>query len=130
MVSSRFVRHVIFAVGGMLYVIVVDTYALYSITSSGLQPWMGISQTRSQVSQVQVVPSHSRLGLQSELIWWSIPICSLLLFVLSALGEETRKGYRTALTWLSQKLRGDMLLPMQYVLEGVYPFTELTPCQA
>jgi hypothetical protein len=120
MVSSRFVRHVIFAVGGMLYVVVVHTYALFSITSSGLQPWMGISQTRSQVSQVEVVPSHSRLGLQSELIWWIIPICSLLLFVLSAVGEETRKGYRTALTWLSQKLGGDMLLPMQYVLKDVY----------
>jgi hypothetical protein len=117
MVSSRFVRHVIFAVGGMLYVVVVHTYV---ITSSGLQPWMGLSQTRSQVSQVEVVPSHSRLGLQSELIWWFIPVCSLLLFVLSALGDETRRGYRTSLTWLSQKLRGDMLLPMQYVLEDVY----------
>ena len=119
MTSSRFVRHIIFAVGGMLYVIVVYTYALSSITSSGLQPWMGIAQTRSQVSQVEVVPSHSRLGLQSELIWWIIPICSLLLFVLSALGDETRKGYCTSWTWLSQKLRGDMLLPMQYVLEDV-----------
>jgi hypothetical protein len=117
MVSSRFVRHVIFAVGGMLYVVVVHTYA---IASSGLQPWMGLSQTRSQVSQVEVVPSHSRLGLQSELTWWFIPVCSLLLFVLSALGDETRRGYRTSLTWLSQKLRGDMLLPMQYVLEDVY----------
>ena len=119
MTSSRFVRHVIFAVGGMLYVIVVHTYALSSITSEGLKPWMGISQTRSQVSLVEVVPSHSRLGLQSKLIWWFIPTCSLLLFVLSALGDETRKGYRTSLTWLSQKLRGDMLLPMQYVSEDV-----------
>ena len=119
MTSSRFVRHVIFAVGGMLYVVVVHTYALSSITSEGLKPWMGISQTRSQVSQVEVVPSHSRLGLQSEVIWWFIPTCSLLLFVLSALGDEARKGYRTSLTWLSQKLRGDILLPMQYVSEDV-----------
>jgi hypothetical protein len=129
MTSSRFVRHVIFAAGGMLYVIVVYTYALSSITSSGLQPWISISQARSQVSQVEVVASHSRLGLQSELIWWFIPICSLLLFVSSALGEEIRKEYRGYLTWLSHQLRGDMLLPMQYVLEDVNQFYELTPCQ-
>jgi hypothetical protein len=58
------------------------------------------------------------MGLLSELIWWFIPIWSLLLFVLSAPGEETQRGYRTTLTWLSERLRGDML-PIQYVLKDV-----------
>jgi len=116
MTSSRFIRHIIFVMSGMLYVVIVYVYALSSITSSGLQPWTSISQTRSQVSQVEVVPAHSRMGLLSELIWWFIPIWSFLLFVLSAPGEETQRGYRTMLTWLSERLRGDML-PIQYVLK-------------
>lgn len=134
--SSLFIRHSIFAISGMIYVVVVYVYALSSITSSGLQPWTSISQTRSQISQIEVVAPHSQLSLQSELIWWFIPVWSLLLFVTSAPGEETRRGYRTTWTWLSLKLRGDML-PMQYVLEGAgyryklthYPVRGLLPRQ-
>jgi len=86
----------------------VYAYALSSITSSGLLPWTSISQTRSQISQVEVVPSHSQLGVQSKLIWWFIPVWSHL-FVISAVGEETQRGYRTTLTWLSRKFKRDVL---------------------
>jgi len=127
MTLSLFIRNSIFAISGMIYLVVIHVYALSSITSSGLQPWTSISQTRSQISQIEVVAPHSQLGLQSKLIWWFIPVWSLLLFVMSALGEETQRGYRTTLTWLSLKLRGDML-PMQYVLEGVGYRYKLMPC--
>lgn len=115
MTSALFTRRVVFVLGGMLYVAFVYVYALSSITSSGLLPWTSISETRSQISQVEVVPSHSQLGVQSKLIWWFIPVWSHL-FVMSAIGEETQRGYRTTLAWLSRRLKSDML-PIQYVLE-------------
>ncbi len=114
MTSALFTRRVIFVLSGMLYVAIVYVYALSSITSSGLLPWTSISQARSQISQVEVVPSHSQLGEQSKLIWWSIPVWSHL-FVMSAIGEETQRGYRTTLTWFSRKFKRDVL-PIQYVL--------------
>jgi hypothetical protein len=107
-----------FSISGMLYVAIVYIYVLSSITSSGLLPWTSISQTRSGVSQVEVVPSHSQMSIQSELIWWFIPVWSLLLFVLSVFGEEGQKGYHTMFTWLSQRFEEDML-PLQYVSEDV-----------
>src|SRR5712671_144853 len=118
MTSPLFIRHIIFATSGMVYIIVVYVYALSSITSSGLLPWTSISQTRSQVSQVEVVPSHSQLGVQSKFIWWFVPVWSLLLFALVVLGEENQRGYRTTFAWLSQRFKGD-LFPMQYVLGDV-----------
>jgi hypothetical protein len=114
MTSALFTRRVIFVLSGMLYVVFVHVYALSSITSSGLLPWKSISQTRSQISQVEVVPSYSQLSIQSKLIWYFIPFWSLL-FILSAIGEETQRGYRTTFTWLSRKFKRDML-PIQYVL--------------
>lgn len=108
MTSVLFTRRVIFVLSGMLYVAFVYVYALSSITSSGLLPWTSISQTRSQISQVEVVPSQSQLGVQSKLIWWFIPVWSHL-FVMSAIGEETQREYRTTLTWLSRKLKRDIL---------------------
>jgi hypothetical protein len=117
MTSALFTRRVIFVLSGMLYVAIVYVYALSSITSSGLLPWTSISEARSQISQVEVVPSHSQLGVQSKLIWWFIPVWSHL-FVMSAIGEETQRGYRTTLTWLSRKFKRD-LLPIQYVLNDL-----------
>ena len=114
MTSALFTRRITFVVSGMLYVAVVYVYALFSITSSGLLPWI---QTRSQISEVEVAPSHSQMGIQSELIWWFIPVWSLL-FVLSAIGEETQMRYCTTFTWLSRKFKRD-ILPIQYVLEDV-----------
>lgn len=114
MTSAFFTRRIIFVLSGMLYVAFVYVYTLSSITSSGLLPWTSISQTRSKISQVEVVPSHSQLGVQSKLIWWFIPVWSNL-FVMSVIGEETQRGYRTTLTWLSRKFSKDML-PVQYVL--------------
>ncbi|KAH9990877.1 pheromone A receptor-domain-containing protein [Russula vinacea] len=105
MTSALFTRRITFVVSGMLYVAVVYVYALFSITSSGLLPWI---QTRSQISEVEVAPSHSQMGIQSELIWWFIPVWSLL-FVLSAIGEETQRRYCTTFTWLSRKFKRDLL---------------------
>jgi hypothetical protein len=117
MTSTLFTRRVIFVLSGMLYVAFVYVYALSSITSSGLLPWASISQTRSQISQVEIVPSYSQLGVQSQLIWWFIPVWSHL-FAMSAVGEETQRGYRTTLAWLSRKFKQDML-PIQYVLKDL-----------
>ncbi len=117
MTSALFTRRVIFVLSGMLYVAFVHVYTLSSITSSGLLSWTSISQTRSQISQVEVIPSHSQLSIQSKLIWWFFPFWSLL-FILSAIGEETQRGYRTTFTWLSRKFKRDML-PIQYALEDL-----------
>ena len=117
MTSALFTRRIIFVVSGMLYVVYVYVYALFSITSSGLLPWTSISQTRSQISQIEIVPSPSQTTVQNELIWWFIPVWSLL-FALSAIGEETQKGYYTTITCLSRKFKKDVL-PIQYVLEDV-----------
>ncbi|SRR6266446_1683313 len=124
MTSGLFTRRVIFVLSGMLYVAFVYVYALSSITSKGLLPWTSISQTHSQMSHVDVVPSQSQLGVQSKLIWWFIPIWSLL-FMLSAIGEETQSGYCTTLTWLTRKFKRDML-PIQYVLKDVKLTSKLT----
>jgi hypothetical protein len=114
MTSALFIRRIIFVVSGMLYVAVVYVYVLSSMTSSGLLPWTRISRTRSQV---EVVPLHSQMGVQSELIWWFIPIWSLL-FVFFAIGDETQRGYCATFAWLSRKFERDML-PIQYVSEDV-----------
>lgn len=114
MTSALFTRRIVFVVSGMLYAAVVYSYALFSITSSGLLPW---TQTRSQISQIEIVPSHSQMRVLNELTWWFIPVWSLL-FVLSAIGKETQKGYCTTFTCLSRKFKKDML-PLQYVSEDI-----------
>jgi hypothetical protein len=117
MTSALFARRIVFVVSGMLYAAVVYVYALFSITSSGLLPWTSISQTRSQISQIEIVPSHSQMRVLNELMWWFIPVWSIL-FVLSAIGKETQKGYCTTFACLSRKFKRDML-PIQYVLEDI-----------
>lgn len=109
MTSSLFIPRVFFTASGVLYVAGVYLYIVLSITSSSMQPWTSVSQTRSQVSQIEIVYSPSQISTQSELIWWFIPIWSLIFCVLSAVGEETRRGYRSVLTWLSQPFKRDDL---------------------
>jgi hypothetical protein len=118
MTSSLFIPRIFFTVSGVLYVTVVYVYIVLSITSLGLQPWTSVTQTRSQVAQIELVSSPSQISMQSELVWWFIPIWSLIFCLLSAVGEETQRGYRSVLTWLSQPFKQDDL-PTQYVLHGV-----------
>jgi Pheromone A receptor len=116
---SLFTRRIAFAIGGMLYVAVVYSYVLSSMISSGLLPWLSVSQTRSQVMDVDIVPSPSQMSIQSKLIWWFIPVWSLLLCILCAFGKETQNGYHSTFNWLSQRFQGDIsILPMQYVLDN------------
>ncbi|KAI0246664.1 GPCR fungal pheromone mating factor [Lactifluus subvellereus] len=117
---SLFVRRIIFAISGMLYVAAVHVYALSLVTSSGLLPWISISQTRSQIADVGIVPSSSQMSVLSELIWWFIPVWSLLLCILSVFGEETRRGYHSTFTWLSQRFRGGAL-PLHRHLPRLLP---------
>ena len=118
MTFSLFIPRFFFTVSGMLYVACFYVYVMSSVTSSGLKPWTSISQIRSQVARIEIVSSPSQISIQSELMWWFIPILSLLFCLLSAVGEETRRGYRSVLTWLSQPCkRGD--LPTQYVSQDV-----------
>ena len=116
--SSLFVRRIVFAMSGLLYVAAVYVYALSSVTSSGLLPWISVSQTRSQIMDVEIVPASSQMSVLSELIWWFIPVWSLLLCILSVFGEETQRGYHSTFTWLSQRFRG--VLPLQYVLDSIH----------
>ncbi|KAI9456127.1 pheromone A receptor-domain-containing protein [Lactarius psammicola] len=103
MTSSLFIRRIFFTASGMLYVACVYVYVVSSVTSSGLLPWTSISQTRSQVARIEIVSSPSQNSIQSELMWWFIPVWSLIFCLLSAVGEETQRGYRSMLTCLSQR---------------------------
>lgn len=109
MTVSLFVHLMFFTVSGMLYVACVYVYVMSSITSSGLLPWTSISQTRSQVARIEIVSSPSQISIQSELMWWFIPVWSLIFCLLSTIGEETQRGYRAMLTQLSQIFKRDDL---------------------
>ncbi|KAH9977174.1 GPCR fungal pheromone mating factor [Lactifluus volemus] len=125
---SLFTRRIAFAIGGMLYVAVVYAFVLSSIATSGLLPWLSVSQTRSQVMDIDTVPSPSQMSIQSELIWWFIPVWSLLLCILCAFGKETQNGYHSTFNWLSRRFHGDIsILPMQYVLQNALKSYALTP---
>lgn len=130
MTSSLFIPRIFFTVSGVFYVAGVYVYIVLSTTSSGMQPWTTISQIRSQVARIDIVPSPSQISTQSELIWWFIPVWSIIFCLLSAVGEETRRGYRSLLTWLSQPFKRDDL-PTQYVLQGFdrYIHSLLSQCE-
>lgn len=124
MTLSLFSRRIFFAVSGMLYVACIYGYVVSSVTSSGLLPWTSISQTRSQVARIEIVSSPSQISIHSELMWWFIPIWSLIFCLLSAIGKETRMGYHSMLTRLAQVFRRDDL-PTQYVLQDIDKFMHL-----
>ena len=122
MTFSLFVPRIFFTASGMLYVACVYVYVVSSVTSPGLKRWTSISQIRSQVGRIEIVSSSSQISIQSELIWWFIPVLSLLFCLLSAVGEETRRGYRSVLIWLSQPFKRNDL-PTQYVPQDPDEFT-------
>ncbi|KAI0270664.1 GPCR fungal pheromone mating factor [Gloeopeniophorella convolvens] len=109
MTLSLFIRRIIFAVSGMLYVAVVYVIILSTATSSGLSTWTSVSKARSGISTVEILSTPSQISVESELTWWFVPVWSLLLCVLSAFGEETQRGYRSMFKWLSQRFRGEVL---------------------
>ncbi|KAF8259096.1 GPCR fungal pheromone mating factor [Lactarius quietus] len=117
---SLFIPRIFFTVSGMLYVTGVYVYVL-SVTSSGLQPWTTISQIRSQVAQIEIVSSPSQISIQSELIWWFIPVWSLIFCFVSAFGEETRRGYHSMLIWLSSYSSEMTYPPMRSHLQSQRP---------
>jgi hypothetical protein len=83
-----------------------------SWSSTNLQPWTSIAQAHADFSQVQIIQRNTRLAVRSALIWWSIPVWSLLLCALSGLGEETKKGYRALWACLGGSGRSRMALPL------------------
>lgn len=111
---SLFVRRLAFCAIGMLYTSVAYAAAL-SWQSTSMLPWTSVPQVHADFSHIEIIPAGSRLALQSELIWWTIPIWSILLCAMSAFGEETRKGYRSIWKTMSKR-SSEKTLPVQYVV--------------
>ncbi|VDB95384.1 unnamed protein product [Peniophora sp. CBMAI 1063] len=91
---SLFTRRLAFCTLGMAYTAAVYATAL-SWESSNTLPLTSVAQVHADFSHIEIIPADSQLSLQSQLIWWNVPIWSILLCVMSAFGEETRKGYRS-----------------------------------
>ncbi|KAI0028108.1 GPCR fungal pheromone mating factor [Vararia minispora EC-137] len=96
---SLFIRRLVFLTVAVLYTGVAYTVIL-SWSSTNLLPWTSIAQVHAGFGQVEIIQSRTQLAVQSNLIWWSIPTWSLLLFALSVFGEETKKGYRKIWAWI------------------------------
>ena len=110
---SLFARRMAYGTIGMLY-----TATVYVIVTSWwanqMEPWTSVKQVHANFSQVEAVQRGSAYYTGSELIWWTIPIWSLLLCALTAIGEETRKVYRMMLNWALRRIGKDGL-PTQCV---------------
>ncbi|KAI0318404.1 GPCR fungal pheromone mating factor [Amylostereum chailletii] len=116
---SLFARRLAYATIGMLYTATVYVIVT-SWSSTDMEPWTSVSKVHANFSQVETVLRGTAIATGSELLWWTIPIWSLLLCALTAFGEETRKGYRTILSWISSRT-GKNILPTQYAFMVYLP---------
>lgn len=122
MTASLFIRRTVFISLGMIYITTIYLYIITQTTQTSLDTIPPISQVRAHASEIDV-PNLDPISLvEIELVWWAIPILSLAMCMLSALGEETRKGYKGIINWFSRRFVGRNILPIQYV-----PMFILTP---
>lgn len=99
----------------MIYIATIYLYIITQTTEISLDTIPPISQVRAHASEIDV-PDLDPVGLvEIELVWWAIPILSMAMCMLSALGEETRKGYKGIINWFSRRFVGRDILPTQYV---------------
>lgn len=92
MTASLFIRRTVFVSLGMIYIATIYLYIITQTTQTSLDTIPPISQVRAHASEIDVPNLDSVSLVEIELVWWAIPILSLAMCMLSALGEETRKG--------------------------------------
>ncbi|TFY82419.1 hypothetical protein EWM64_g1593 [Hericium alpestre] len=119
MTLGLFARRFAFAATGMLYVFVVYAF-IVSWASSNLEPEISVSQLHANFSQIEILPLDAQARVRVELVWWAVPVWSLLLCALSS--EETRNGYQAIFGWVF-KHRDHFDLPMHTKAE----FISVTP---
>jgi len=111
---SLFIRRLVFATIAVLYT-AVGYGIVMSWCSTILVPWTSVAEVHSKFSEVEIIEPGSQHALQSNLIWWSVPIWTFLLCALSAFGEETKKGYRKIWNWITGRSK-QPLLPVRCVV--------------
>ena len=107
---SLFVRRLVFGVTGMTYTVVV--YILISSTAS-LGDWSSISDVHAQLSKIEILPIGSAAGTQNELIWWAIPLWTILICAIFAFEEETAQNYRSMINWSFRRIVGRDILSVR-----------------
>ncbi|THH17676.1 hypothetical protein EW146_g3174 [Bondarzewia mesenterica] len=127
MTLSLFIRRLIFGYTGMIYMTVVYIIVLSSAASSGFNTWTSVSAMHSHFSAIEISSLGSFALVQVELIWWAIPIWSILMSILSAFGEETKEGYFFLINFFSRRFFGRDILPKRTKYADMITTTPTTP---
>jgi pheromone a factor receptor len=73
---------------------------------SGLRPWVSWDDVHSDWLRIDVFPARfipPQILFWTHLMWWSIPVSSLLFFIFFSFGQDAMKEYRQCITWLGDR---------------------------
>ena len=98
MSTNRYMRLIAMSTTLVLWSMVVTSLTIWTNTSRGLQPWVSLEDVHSNWGHVDAYvwilmsPQSRKLVL---LLWWAIPVSSVILFVFLGFGEDASKEYRS-----------------------------------
>ncbi|ETW79706.1 putative B mating type protein [Heterobasidion irregulare TC 32-1] len=121
---SLFVRRVVFGVTGMTYTVVVYVFISSTVT---LSAWSSISDVHAQFSKIEILPLGSAAGTQNELIWWAIPLWTILICITFAFEEEMAQNYRSLINWSFRRIVGRDILSVRSKYDDMITTTSTTP---
>ena len=95
--------------------------------SIGLKPWPSWAAVHAQFSQIDTISisaSSTTERIRIELMWWIIPVLSLVFVIFFLFGEISQSQRQSEPTWIRKLIfkevdSGNVAMPAKYVCSSI-----------
>ncbi|KAK0480433.1 GPCR fungal pheromone mating factor [Armillaria luteobubalina] len=101
--ASHYFRLVSMSLVQIFWGVFVTSVNMWFTMKSGLRPWTGLADVHSGFSRIGQFPQlfiTPTTWTYTYLLWWTIPISSVLFFIFFSFGQEAMKEYRHCFRWI------------------------------
>ncbi|KAK0184871.1 GPCR fungal pheromone mating factor [Armillaria mellea] len=102
---SRYFRLIAMALVQTIWSIAVTIVNMWYSLTPGLRPWISWADVHwkfSHVSQFPALLNTKENILLTYLLWWTIPVSSLIFVAFFAFGQDALKEYRACFAWVKR----------------------------
>jgi hypothetical protein len=105
--TSRYFRLMCMALVQMFLAIGVTAFNMWFTMRQGLRPWTGWADVHVDFSRIALFPTlviPAQALTYTFVLWWTIPISSVLFFGFFSFGQDAMKEYRACVIWVRQNV--------------------------
>jgi pheromone a factor receptor len=91
----------------MFWGIAITALDMSFTMKNGLRPWTGWDDVHVGFSRIALFPTlviPAKVLTFTYLLWWAVPISSVIFFGFFSFGQDAMKEYRTCIQWVGRNV--------------------------